>query len=112
MRNMRLFIGLLCCLPLFATVAFAQFPVINADDVKVWMRGKEKVMLIDSRLTEEYRQAHLPGAISIPAERMKQDAAKLPGTRPPRSFFIAVARDVPSAGQRQVRQWKWDTPIS
>ncbi len=40
MRNMRLFIGLLCFIFLFASAALAQFPVISADDVKVWMRGK------------------------------------------------------------------------
>jgi len=78
MRNTRLFIGLLCFIPLFASTAMAQFPVISADEVKVWMRGKQTVVLIDSRLPEEYQQAHLPGAISIPAERMKLEAKKLP----------------------------------
>jgi rhodanese-related sulfurtransferase len=78
MRNMRLFIGLLCFTALFTSPALAQFPVVSADDVNVWMRGKQKVVLIDSRLVEEYQQAHLPGAISIPAERMKLEAKKLP----------------------------------
>lgn len=78
MRNKRLLMGLLCFIPLFAATASAQFPVIGADDLKVWMRGKQKVVLIDSRLPEEYEQAHLPGAISIPAERMKLEAKKLP----------------------------------
>jgi rhodanese-related sulfurtransferase len=78
MRNIRLFIGLFCFTSLFTSTAFAQYPVINADEVKVWMSGKQKVVLIDSRLTEEYEQAHLPGAISIPAERMKLEAKKLP----------------------------------
>ena len=63
---------------MFASNALAQFPVIGADDLKERMRGKEKVVLIDSRLPEEYKQAHLPGAISIPAERMKLEAKKLP----------------------------------
>lgn len=78
MLNMRLFIGLFYFIPLLASTAFAQFPVVRADDVNAWMRGKQKVVLIDSRLPEEYQQAHLPGAISIPAERMKLEAKKLP----------------------------------
>jgi len=78
MRNMRLFLGLFCFIALSATTAMAQYPVISADDVSQWMRGKQKVVLIDSRLPEEYQQAHLPGAISIPAERMKLEAKKLP----------------------------------
>ena len=78
MRNVRLFIGLFIFAALLTSTAFAQFPVVSADDVSQWMRGKQKVVLIDSRLTEEYEQAHLPGAISIPAERMKLESKKLP----------------------------------
>ncbi len=78
MRNIWLIMALFCFVVLFASPVMAQFPVISADDVSVWMRGKQKVVLIDSRLTEEYQQAHLPGAISIPAERMKLEAKKLP----------------------------------
>jgi rhodanese-related sulfurtransferase len=78
MRNVRLLIGLLCFILLFASTVLAQFPVVSTDDLKVWMRGKQKVVLIDSRLSEEYQQAHIPGAISIPAERMKVEAKKLP----------------------------------
>ncbi len=56
----------------------AQYPVINAEETRSWMTGPKKAVLIDTRTHEEYQQAHLPGAISIPAERIKAEAAKLP----------------------------------
>jgi rhodanese-related sulfurtransferase len=61
-----------------ASVAFAQFPIVSAEEVKSWMEGKRTVVLIDSRLPDEYQTGHIPGAINIPAERMKDEAARLP----------------------------------
>jgi rhodanese-related sulfurtransferase len=42
------------------------------------MAGKRKVVLIDTRTPEEYQAGHIPGAINIPAERMRAEAARLP----------------------------------
>jgi rhodanese-related sulfurtransferase len=61
-----------------SSVASAQFSVINAQDVKTWMTGKKQVALIDARPADEYQQAHIPGAINIPADRMKMETARLP----------------------------------
>jgi hydroxyacylglutathione hydrolase len=63
---------------LSSSPAMAQFPNISADEVKEWMEGKRAVVLIDSRLPDEYQAGHIPGAINIPAERMKLEAARLP----------------------------------
>jgi rhodanese-related sulfurtransferase len=63
---------------LSSSAAFAQFPIVSAEEVKSWMEGKRTVVLIDSRLPDEYQTGHIPGAINIPAERMKDEAARLP----------------------------------
>ena len=63
---------------LSSSAAFAQFPLIGAEEVKSWMTGKRPVILIDSRLPDEYQAGHIPGAINIPAERIKDEAARLP----------------------------------
>lgn len=63
---------------LSASTTFAQFPIISAEEVKSWMEGKRTVILIDSRLPDEYQAGHIPGAINIPAERIKDEAARLP----------------------------------
>jgi hydroxyacylglutathione hydrolase len=61
-----------------ASAAFAQFPIVSAEEVKSWTEGKRTVVIIDSRLPDEYQAGHIPGAINIPAERMKDEAARLP----------------------------------
>jgi hydroxyacylglutathione hydrolase len=63
---------------LSASSALAQFPNVSAEEVKTWMEGKRTVVLIDSRLPDEYQAGHIPGAINIPAERIKLEAARLP----------------------------------
>lgn len=60
------------------TAAIAQFPIIDSAQLKTWLTGKSKAVLVDSRTHEEYIQAHIPGAISIPANEMKAKAAALP----------------------------------
>ncbi len=63
---------------LSSSPAMAQFPNVSAEDVKAWMEGKRTVVLIDSRLPDEYQAGHIPGAINIPAERIKLEASRLP----------------------------------
>ncbi|HAR44832.1 MAG: hypothetical protein A2X56_15030 [Nitrospirae bacterium GWC2_57_13] len=63
---------------LVPAAAQAQFPVVSAEQLKSMMEGKRKVVVIDTRLPVEYREGHVAGAISIPADRMKVDRAKLP----------------------------------
>jgi rhodanese-related sulfurtransferase len=61
-----------------ATSAMAQFPAIDSEQLKTWMHGKQKVVVIDARPAEEYHQAHIPGAINIPADRMRTETSRLP----------------------------------
>ena len=63
---------------LISSTALAQYPIVTAEQVKAWMDGKQKVVLIDARLPEEFAEAHIPGAVNIPEERMKIEKAKLP----------------------------------
>jgi rhodanese-related sulfurtransferase len=78
MRNARLFLALFGFLFLISSSAMAQYPIISAQDVKSWMAGKRNIVLIDTRTPEEYQAGHIPGAINIPAERMRAEAARLP----------------------------------
>lgn len=78
MNNFRMFVLSFGILFLTSTVAMAQYPVIDSEQLKSHLTGKKKVVLIDSRTPEEYQQAHIPGAIIIPADQMKMEATKLP----------------------------------
>ena len=62
----------------FASTATAQYPVVSAQDVRTWMTGKKKALLVDVRSPEEYQAGHISGAINIPAERIRGEAGLLP----------------------------------
>ncbi len=65
-----------------------QVTVISADDLRIRMRADHRTMLIDSRMPDEYQAGHIPGAINIPAEKMKAEKSKLPkGKSAPIIFY-------------------------
>jgi rhodanese-related sulfurtransferase len=63
---------------LFTNTVLAQHLVVSLEQVQSLMTGKKNVMLIDVRMPEEYQAAHIPGAINIPADRMRADRNLLP----------------------------------
>jgi rhodanese-related sulfurtransferase len=58
--------------------AAANFPVISTDEVKKFIDQKENMVLIDARTPEEYREAHIIGAINVPEKGFEQAVAQLP----------------------------------
>jgi rhodanese-related sulfurtransferase len=78
---------LLVFLLISATSAMAQFPTIDSEQLKTWMHEKQKAVLIDARPAEEYQQAHIPGAINIPADRMKTETSRLPKDKATQIIF-------------------------
>jgi rhodanese-related sulfurtransferase len=63
---------------LFLSSAQAQYIEIDVDKLQSYMMEGKKATLIDVRLLEEYRTAHIPGAINIPAERIMAERGRLP----------------------------------
>jgi rhodanese-related sulfurtransferase len=78
MRPMRILATAFILILFVSSASFAQYPIIDSQQLKTWMTGKKKAVLIDSRTPEEYLQAHIPGAISIPADKMRTESRKLP----------------------------------
>ncbi len=78
MNRVKILTFLLSFLLLTAATSFAQFPVIDSEQLKTHMKGSQKVILIDARPAGEYREGHIPGALNIPPERMKAEASRLP----------------------------------
>jgi rhodanese-related sulfurtransferase len=52
--------------------------IITAEQVQGWMTSGKKVLLIDVRSVDEYREGHIPGAVSIPAEQISAERVRLP----------------------------------
>jgi hydroxyacylglutathione hydrolase len=92
MKIVKYFMALIALVLIFASPAQAQMPVVGAEDVKSLIDGKKRVVLIDTRNRDEYVAGHIPGAINIPADRMKREKAKLP--KDPSTPIIFYCRGV------------------
>jgi rhodanese-related sulfurtransferase len=77
MKKTRSFLFLFSFLFLSSTTVMAQFPVIDAEQLRSYVTGNKKSVLVDSRTSEEYQQAHIPEAINIMPDEMKAKAARL-----------------------------------
>lgn len=55
--------------------------VIDADQLKAWVDGGKKMVLVDSRIAAEYRAGHIPTAINIPEPQMERKRDRLPRDR-------------------------------
>jgi rhodanese-related sulfurtransferase len=54
------------------------YTIITTDQLKEMLDKKKKFMLIDARTKEEYQEAHIVGAISIPEKNFDDSQALLP----------------------------------
>ena len=50
---------------------------ISTRDLKSKLDQKQGVTLVETLAPERYREAHIPGALNIPPERIKELAPKL-----------------------------------
>lgn len=79
MTYRRSLFPLVAALALVPASAAAQHAVVSAEQVQALLAApKTRAVVIDARSTAEYAQGHIPGAISIPAERLRSEARRLP----------------------------------
>lgn len=50
---------------------------ISANDLKNRIDRKEKVTVVETLAPERYREAHIPGALNIPPDQIKELAPRL-----------------------------------
>lgn len=76
-------------LMLFSTAAFAsEYSIIeNAALKKLVDSDTHNFLLVDSRNPEEYREAHIPGAINIPEKHFAEFAGLLPADKNMQMIF-------------------------
>jgi rhodanese-related sulfurtransferase len=78
---MRIKIFLIVALLLTSAAAWAQnynFPNLTADDVAKRIVQSEKLLVVDARTEEEYRQGHIPDAVNISPSQFKLIGNHLP----------------------------------
>ena len=76
--NMLIYMSIFVNFLLLPSIAFAQYLVVSAEQVRERLTDGRKVMLIDTRTPDEYKDGHIPGALNIQPDRIKPAAAKLP----------------------------------
>jgi rhodanese-related sulfurtransferase len=78
---MRIKIFLIVLLLLTSATALAQninIPNLTADEVIIRIAQSDKLLVVDARTEEEYRQGHIPKAINIPPEQFTSIGNYLP----------------------------------
>jgi len=50
---------------------------ISTEDLRARLERKDPIILVETLAPERYREAHLPGALNIPPDQIKQLAPKL-----------------------------------
>ncbi len=69
----------LILLLLLSSSAFCQdFPTLTTPEMKKIVSGKGRVVVIDARTAQEYREGHIPKAVSVPPEKVATIATVLP----------------------------------
>jgi len=52
-------------------------PTISTKDLKARLDRKDAVKVVETLAPERYREAHIPGALNIPPEKIKELAPQL-----------------------------------
>ena len=52
-------------------------PTISTGDLKAKLDRKDPIKVVETLAPERYREAHLPGGLNIPPERIKELAPQL-----------------------------------
>jgi rhodanese-related sulfurtransferase len=50
---------------------------ISTEDLRAKINGKQGITVVETLAPERYREAHLPGAMNIPPDRIKELAPQL-----------------------------------
>lgn len=79
-RRPVVFLALLFALLTLSASLFAEaeFKTVRTDELKTMLREGKPLTLIDSRTPQEYQDAHIKGAISIPEKEFQEKASLLP----------------------------------
>ncbi len=78
-----LLFGSIALIMLFSTATFAsEYSIVGSTELKELVDADTRsFLLVDSRNPEEYREAHIPGAINIPEKHFEKFAGLLPADK-------------------------------
>ena len=96
---MRTIVSFFALVALAASLCFAAGPVnISSAEAKALLAKNSRIVLLDVRTAEEYRQAHLRGSLLIPLGELQRRVQEIPRDRPLLVYCAVGARSVSAAG--------------
>ena len=99
MKIIRVAVVLGALIALAASLCFAgETKNINSTQAKALLARESKIVLLDVRTPEEYRQAHLRGSQLIPLGELEKRLKEIPRGRPLLVYCAVGARSVSAAG--------------
>ena len=89
---------------LAASLCFAGEPKnVSSAQAKALLAKDKRIVLLDVRTPEEYRQAHLRGSVLIPLGELGKRVQEIPRNRPLLVYCAVGARSVSAAGYLATR---------
>jgi phage shock protein E len=102
MFGVLLLLGALAASPGFA----AETKNISSAQARALIAKDKKVLLLDVRTPEEYRQAHLHGSVLIPLGELEGRIQEVPRDRPLLVYCAVGARSASAAGLLSARGYR------
>ena|ERR1700684_1245074 len=84
-------------------------PTISTKDLKAKLDRKEKIKVVETLAPERYREAHIPGALNIPPDKIKELAPQLLPDKDVEIVTSAVTRIDTPANTPPVNWRPWAT---
>ena len=96
---MKTFLALLALIAVSVSLCFAAGIIsITSTEAKALLAKNKQVVLLDVRTPEEFRQAHLRGALLIPLGELQKRVPEIPRDRPILVYCAVGARSNTAAG--------------
>lgn len=110
---MKIAIALKTVVALLVLGALAAYPClaapaqnINSAQVKTLLAKEKKIVILDVRTPEEFRQARLHGAVLIPLGELERRMPEIPRDRPLLVYCSVGARSATAAGLLAARGYR------
>jgi len=95
---MRIITTLFASLILSASLCLAGGPVnLSSPEARALLAKNSRIVLLDVRTPDEYRQAHLRGALLIPLDELERRLPEIPRDRPLLVYCAVGARSLTAA---------------
>jgi phage shock protein E len=95
----RTIVALFALIAVATSLCFAGGPTnVSSAQAKALLASNARFVLLDVRTPEEYRQAHLRGALLIPLGELGKRVQEIPRDRPLLVYCSVGARSVSAAG--------------